>query len=173
MSGLVEAGLRRVLDEPRGLRSRCPRTLERLRSSPVPWFLTWGIVFEFLRLASDPRVYHRRWAAPIAHAFLEALLRSPSARLLIPTARPAEILAASIADVPEARGTLLRDLHAAYLMREHGVGRIVTRDRGFEGIARVVPDPRLVERTRPIVPPKLATADGENAQRAARRSYRP
>ena len=134
-------------DESSEFHAPCRRVLERLRSGPVPWFLTWGIVFEFVRLASDPRVYHRRWSAPEAHAFLEALLRSPSVRLLIPTARHAEILASSIADVPEAQGTLLRDLHTADLMREHGVGRIVTRDRGFHRFAFLdIVDPLLPER---------------------------
>ena len=118
--------------------------LERLWSGPIPRLLTRGIAFEFLRVATDPRSYHRPWSTPEAHAFLEALLRSSSARLVAPTARHAEILAAAIADLPEARGSLLHELHTADLMREHGVGRTVTRDRDFEGMARVVPELRLV-----------------------------
>jgi len=75
------------------------------------------------------------------------LRSSPSARLLSPTARHAEVLAASLADVPEARGNLLRDLHTAVLMREHGVGRIVTRDRDCHRFAFLdVVDPLRVGR---------------------------
>ena len=55
--------------------------------------------------------------------------------------------AVDLADVPEARGNLLHDLHTAVLMREHGVSRIVTRDRDFHrfGFLDVV-DPLRVER---------------------------
>ncbi len=118
-------------DESSEFHAPCRRLLEGLRSGPIPWFLTWGIVYEFLRVATHPRVYPSPWSASEANAFVGALLRSPSARLLTHTARHAEILAASLAEVPEARGTLLHDLHTAVLMREHGVSRIVTRDRDF------------------------------------------
>jgi len=122
-------------DESSEFHAPCRRLLEGLRSGPIPWFLTWGIAYEFLRVATHPRVYPQPWSASEAHAFLEALLRSPSARLLIPTVRHAEILAASLVDVPDARGNLLRDLHTAVLMREHGIGRILTRDRDFHRFA--------------------------------------
>jgi len=134
-------------DESSEFHAPCRSFLEGLRSGPIPWFLTWGIAYEFLRVATDPRVYPRPWSAPKAHAFLDALLSSPSARLLTPTARHAEVLAASLADVPEARGNLLHDLHTAVLMREHGVGRIVTRDRDFHRFAFLdVVDPLRVGR---------------------------
>ena len=97
-------------------------------------------------MATHPRVYPQPWTASEAHAFLEILLRSPSARLLTPTARHAEVLTASLADVPDARGNLLHDLHTAVLMREHGVGRIVTRDRDFHRFAFLeVVDPLRLE----------------------------
>ena len=122
-------------DESSEFHAPCRRLLEGLRSGPIPWFLTWGIAYEFLRVATHPRVYPQPWSVSEAHAFLEALLRSPSARLLIPTARHAEILSASLADVPDARGNLLHDLHTAVLMREHGISRILTRDRDFHRFA--------------------------------------
>ena len=62
-------------------------------------------------------------------------------------ARHAEVLAASLVDVPDACGNLLHDLHTAVLMREHGVGRIVTRDRDFHRFAFLdVVDPLRVGR---------------------------
>ena len=122
-------------DESSEFHTPCRSFLEGLRSGPIPWFLTWGIAYEFLRVATHPRVYLYPWSASEAHAFLEALLCSASARLLTPTPRHAEVLAASLADVPEARGNLLHDLHTAVLMREHGVSRIVTRDRDFHRFA--------------------------------------
>jgi uncharacterized protein len=109
----------------------CRALLEQARSGAAPWFLTWDIAYEFLRVATHPRVYPRPWSATAAHGFLEALLWSSSARLLLPTDRHAVVLAACLAEVPEARGNLVHDLHTAVLMREHGISRIVTRDRDF------------------------------------------
>ena len=109
----------------------CRRLLEDARASTAPWFLTWGIVYEFLRVATHPRVYARPRSAAEAYAFVDALLRSPNVRLLNPTESHTEALAGCLADVPEARGNLLHDLHTAALMREHGISRIVTRDRDF------------------------------------------
>ena len=134
-------------DESSEFHAPCRNVLAGLRSGPIPWFLTWGIAYEFLRVATHPRVYPHPWSASEAYAFLEALLRSPSARVLTHTARHAEILAASLAEVPEARGNLLHDLHTAVLMREHGVSRIVTRDRDFHRFGYLdVVDPLRVER---------------------------
>ncbi len=109
----------------------CRRLLEDARASTAPWFLTWGILYEFLRVATHTRVYARPRSAAQAYAFVDALLCSPSARLLTPTERHAQVLAGCLADVPEARGNLLHDLHTAALMREHGISRIVTRDSDF------------------------------------------
>jgi predicted nucleic acid-binding protein len=35
------------------------RLLEQAYSGSTPWFLTWGIIYEFLRVATHPRVYAR------------------------------------------------------------------------------------------------------------------
>ncbi len=134
-------------DESSKFHAPCRRLLEGLRTGPIPWFLTWGISYEFLRVATHPRVYPQPWSASEAYAFLQALLRSPSACLLVPTVRHAEVLAASLADVPEARGNLLRDLHIAVVVREHGVSRLITRERDFYRFGyRDVVDPLWVER---------------------------
>lgn len=118
-------------DESSEFHRPCRDLVETARSGAMPWFLTWGIAYEFLRVATHPRVYARPRSASEAHGFLRALLDSPSARVLTPTDRHGAVLAACLADVPDARGNLMHDLHTAVLMREHGVGRIVTRDRDF------------------------------------------
>lgn len=109
----------------------CRDLLEEARSGAAPWFFTWGIVYEFLRVATHPRVYARPWSAGEAHGFLDAAMNAPSARLLTPSERHADVLAQCLAELPETRGNLVHDLHTAVLMREHGISRIVTRDRGF------------------------------------------
>ncbi len=118
-------------DETSEFHRPCRSLLEASRAGPTPWFVTWGIAYEFLRVATHPRVYAHPRSASEAHGFLRALLDSASARVLTPTDRHGEMLTACLADVPEARGNLIHDLHTAVLMREHGISRIITRDRDF------------------------------------------
>ena len=63
--------------------------------------------------------------------FIEALLQSPGFSVLLPTDRHAAMLAETVADYPQIRGSPVHDLHTAVLMREHGVEQIYTRDRDF------------------------------------------
>ncbi len=59
------------------------------------------------------------------------ILDSPSAGLLLPTARHAAVVAEVIAEAPHLRGDILHDAHTAVLMREHGIRDVYTRDTGF------------------------------------------
>jgi len=109
----------------------CRGHLERWRRQPTPVFLTWSICYEFLRVTSHPRVFRRPWAIADGWRFLDALLNSPGAALLVPTGRHAAVLAQTLEELPETQGNLVHDLHIAVLMREHGVSRIYTRDSDF------------------------------------------
>lgn len=109
----------------------CRDLLDRLRGQPQPWYLTWGIVYEFLRVVTHPRVFQTPWTLGEAWRFLDALLAAPSASVLVESERHAEVLAAMVEDLPDLRANLLHDTHTAVLMREHGVGRVVTRDADF------------------------------------------
>lgn len=109
----------------------CHNLLEQARNEASPWFLTWGICYEFLRVSTHPRVYRNPWESTMAWRFLETLLESPGSSLLVPTRRHAAVLGQCLGELPEARGNLIHDLHIAALMREHGISRIVTRDSDF------------------------------------------
>lgn len=110
---------------------RCRGLLEGWREGSTPWFLTWGICYEFLRVATHPRVFATPWNAPEAMRFLDALDASPSLSILVPTSKHAGILQEILDDLPDVRGNLVHDLHTAVLMREHGISRIYTRDTDF------------------------------------------
>jgi predicted nucleic acid-binding protein len=60
-----------------------------------------------------------------------ALLGSPGLAILVPTYRHADVAAEVIHESPHLAGNLLHDAHTAILMREHGIGRICTRDTDF------------------------------------------
>jgi uncharacterized protein len=58
-------------------------------------------------------------------------LPSPGLGILVPTERHAEIAGEVISELPHLAGNILHDAHTAILMREHGIGRICTRDTDF------------------------------------------
>lgn len=118
-------------DERSQFHSRCRMLLEDCRAQPAAWYLTWGIVYEFLRVSTHPRVFERPWDLEHALAFVTAVLAAPGLRLLVPTDRHAEVLASVVRDLPHLSGNLIHDAHTATLMREHGIKRIYTRDADF------------------------------------------
>ena len=97
----------------------------------MPSYLTWNICYEFLRVATHPRVLRRPWSARQAWGFVEAVLASPSLGLLVPTERHAAAAAEVIKELPHLAGNLMHDAHTAVLMREHGIMQIYTRDTDF------------------------------------------
>jgi len=110
---------------------RCRTLLETWRVQSMPWYATWGIFYEFLRVTTHTRVFRQPLAIAEAWRFLQAVLASPSLQILVHTGRHADVAAQTLAEVPALRGNLLHDAHTAILMREHSIRRIVTRDADF------------------------------------------
>ncbi len=110
---------------------RCRERIDAWRSGANAWFLTWGIVYEFLRIATHAKVMRKPWNAAAAWQFVEVLLDSPSLSLLVPTERHPAVVAQIVAEIPDLGGNLVHDAHTAALMREHGIRRIYTRDVDF------------------------------------------
>jgi toxin-antitoxin system PIN domain toxin len=113
----------------------CRDWLERQRARPDAWYTTWGIIYEFLRVTTHPRVLRRPWSAPAAWEFVTVLLASPGLGILVPTQRHSDVAGEVILELPYLAGNLLHDAHTAILMREHGIGRICTRDTDFNRFA--------------------------------------
>ena len=109
----------------------CLDYLQQRRIESTPTYLTWGICYEFLRVSTHSKSHSRPWSAESAWGFLAALLESPGIGLLSPTHRHAAVLAQTLAELPDIRGNLFHALHIAVLLREHGIGRICTRDTDF------------------------------------------
>ena len=105
--------------------------LEQWRSQPSAWYVTWAIVYEFLRVVTHPRVFRRPLSAGDAWRFVLGLLESPSVSVLTSTERHADVVSAVIQEIPLLSGNIMHDAHTAVLMREHGLRRIYTRDTGF------------------------------------------
>jgi toxin-antitoxin system PIN domain toxin len=118
-------------DEDSPFHAFCLARIEDWRVQSSAWYLTWGILYEFLRVMTHPRVFRRPLSAGQAWTFIEALLVSPSLGFLVPTERHRTILSQVLAQAPLISGNLLHVAHTAVLMREHGIRRIYTRDTDF------------------------------------------
>lgn len=122
----------------------CRRLLESWRTRVTPWHLSWNVIYEFLRVTTQPRVFRTPWTAKGAWAFVQAVLASPGLSLLLPTERHAAVAAEVIAELRGLRGNLVHDAQTAILMREHGVRQIYTRDTDFHRFSFLTPLDPLV-----------------------------
>jgi uncharacterized protein len=109
----------------------CADLLDDWRSRREPWFVTWSIGYEFMRVVTHPRVLEHPWSSDAAWRYLEALLAAPGLAVLIETERHAAVARTVIDEFAVVRGSLFHDAHTAILMREHGIRRIVTNDADF------------------------------------------
>ena len=111
--------------------------VEGLRKGGSPWFLTWGVVYEFLRVATHSRVFTRPLTLGAALSFIRHILESPSLEVLRETDTHFFQLEEVTRSAPAISGNDLHDAHMAALMREHNVRRILTADRGFKRFGNV------------------------------------
>lgn len=118
-------------DEDSPYHRRCLERLNLWRRQAGAWYLTWGIVYEFLRITTHPRVMRKPWDALHAWQFVSALLASPGLDVLVATDRHASVVEQVLAKSPQLSGNLMHDAHTAILMQEHGVRQIYTRDTDF------------------------------------------
>jgi len=110
---------------------RCRELLLTWRARPEPWYLTWSVIYEFLRVTTHPRVFRAPWSPADSWGFVEAVLSAPCLALLTESERHASVLAGLVESVTELTGNLVHDAHTAALMLEHGVRTIYTRDTDF------------------------------------------
>ena len=108
--------------------SRCLELLERWRRDPLPWAVSWGILYEFIRVSTHPGVFPRPLSSKQAWSVVDSLLVSPSLQVLVPGPRHREVARRTFAELADLRGHVVRDAAIAILMREHGIGTIVSRD---------------------------------------------
>jgi toxin-antitoxin system PIN domain toxin len=110
---------------------RCREMVEQWRGQRSAWCITWGVLYEFLRIVTHPRVLRTPWTASRAWSFVDALLASPALGVLVETDRHGAVAEQVFREIPHLNGNVLHDAHTAILMREHGIRRIYTRDTDF------------------------------------------
>lgn len=109
-------------------RVRAVAALERLATGADPWGIPAFVPGEFLRVVTHRTIDASPDALRRGSRALDALLASPSARLLSPGARFWPILRA-VAERSRARGNLVHDAQIVAVCLERGVGEILSEDR--------------------------------------------
>jgi toxin-antitoxin system PIN domain toxin len=109
----------------------CREWLDRQRKRASAWYVSWPIVYEFLRVVTHPRIMRQPWITAKAWEFVISLLASPGLDVLVATQRHTDVAGEVLSELPHLAGSILHDAHTAILMREHGVRQICTRDTDF------------------------------------------
>jgi len=109
----------------------CRTAIEGWRRQQGAWYLTWTIVYEFLRVVTHPKVLRKPCTLQRAWKFIEVLLASPGIEVLRETEHHEHVIKDLFRDIPHLSGNLLHDAHTAALMQEHGIRQIYTRDTDF------------------------------------------
>ena len=110
---------------------RASFALEGLINSLENWALSWGILYEFLRVATHPRVFPNPWNLDSAYAYVKDWVSDENCTVIGESHDHNEVLSASMDDVGRLSGNILHDFHHAVLMREHGISEILTLDKDF------------------------------------------
>ena len=99
--------------------------------SQEPWYLTEGILYEFLRVSTHPRVFPRPLTWLEAISFLDPFLESPVFTVLKAGRSHWALVRDVLAGLSRPAGNLFFDIRTVVLMREHGVRDIFTTDADF------------------------------------------
>ena len=111
--------------------ARCATALEALVNDSENWTLTWGIVYEFMRVATHPRIFPNPLTLEQTYRYVEEWVSSDSCSVISESDHHLQVLGESRGTVGRLAGNIIHDFHHAVLMREHGIEDILTLDRDF------------------------------------------
>lgn len=95
------------------------------------WYITDGILYEFLRVSTHAKVFPRPLTWREALDFLRPFIEADNVQVLRAEGSHWSLLAEILVDVTHPSGNLFFDVRTVVLMREHGVRRIYTTDTDF------------------------------------------
>ena len=95
------------------------------------WYVTEGIAYEFMRVATHPKVFVHPLTWTEALAFIRDLLEAESIHVLQAGPDHWSLLNDVLGGLTHPAGNLFFDVRTVVLMREHGVRRIYTIDADF------------------------------------------
>ena len=110
--------------------SRAVELLHGLAEGELPWGIPVFCIGEFLRVVTHRQIFNPPTSIDDASRAIDALLDSPSVRLLLPGERYWPLLGRLIRQ-SQATGNLVFDAQIAALCIESGVEALISDDRGF------------------------------------------
>ncbi len=110
---------------------RAANFLAQAGRSAGKWYLTEGIVYEFFRVSTHPRVFDRPLSPEQALAFMRPFWEAESFAFLSLQEDHWELLEKEILALGHASGNLYFDIRTVVLMREHGIRTVYTADADF------------------------------------------
>lgn len=109
---------------------RALRTLRDLAEGADAWALPVFVLGEFLRGVTHHRIFDPPSSRDRALQALDALMASPTVRVLHPGERFWTLLRAAL-DEASGTGNLVLDAEIVAVCREHGVTTVLSEDRDF------------------------------------------
>lgn len=95
------------------------------------WYFTEGILYEFFRVTTHPKVFERPLTWREALQFLEPFLRSPNFDIVHAGEKHWGFLEHILSELNYPSGNLFFDIRTTALMREHGIREIYSADTDF------------------------------------------
>ena len=111
--------------------AKAARLLERCRTGQENCFVTWNVVYEFLRVSTHAAVFQKPLSLGLALEFIDGLTESVSLAVLGETQQHDRVLHDLASRYPRVSANLVHDFHTAALLYEHGVGTLYTADTDF------------------------------------------
>ncbi|NIS10084.1 MAG: type II toxin-antitoxin system VapC family toxin [Candidatus Dadabacteria bacterium] len=109
----------------------CFELVEDLMQGFLPWFLTWSIIYEFLRVSTHPKVFKKPLTTSNSLRYINSLFSSNSLQILKQGDNHSKLVQQTLSEINGIKGNKIHDAHTAILMREHGISKIYTRDNDF------------------------------------------
>ncbi len=111
------------------MHTKAKTLVEDLANGPALVYIFWPTLMGYLRIVTHAAILPRPLTAAAAVANVTALLAQPHVQTPGESEGFWDLFVSTSG--AHARGNDIPDAHLAALMRQHGVGVIYTRDRGF------------------------------------------
>jgi uncharacterized protein len=111
--------------------------LNAAAASPEQWFLTEGIVYEFLRVSTHQKIFSKPLNWKEAMRFFRPFWESSNFIILSAEERHWQLLGEILAPLTHPSGNLFFDIRTVVLMQEHGIREIYTADTDFLQFSRI------------------------------------
>lgn len=132
MAGVIDTNILLYAADRDAEENRSARAfLTDAADSDGPWYLTEGILYEFLRVSTHFRVFDRPLSWRQALQFLRPFQDCANFLVLGAGDRHWAILEEVLGGLTRPAGNLFFDIRTVALMREHGIKRIYTADTDF------------------------------------------